>query len=164
MAVQIIDNDKGFAAILREVRKRGSLVAVGILGPKAAAPKRSKGKPAEGAKAAPTLAQVAAWNEFGTGRIPARSFIAAWFDENRVANMAFARELAALRIGRRLTYDQSLKLMGARAVGGIQKRIAAGISPANAPSTVARKGSSKPLVNTGQLRSSIAFKLIPFGG
>lgn len=111
----------------------------------------------------PTVAQVAAWQEFGTkgegGHTPARSFLGAWFDLNVQANRQFARELFFQRIRGRLTYARSLQILGAKAQGGIQKRIAAGIAPENARSTQDRKGSSTPLIDTGQLRSSISYTI-----
>jgi hypothetical protein len=59
------------------------------------------------------------------------------------------------------TSDQVLEILGQRAVGQIQERIASGIAPANAPSTVAKKGSSTPLIDTGVLRSSITYQVKP---
>jgi hypothetical protein len=47
-------------------------------------------------------------------------------------------------------------------VGQAQANISAGGSPAfapNKPATIARKRSSKPLINKGQLRSSIAHRV-----
>ncbi len=39
------------------------------------------------------------------------------------------------------------------------KAIDTGVKPANAPSTVAHKGSSKPLIDTGQLKNSIEWEI-----
>lgn len=159
------DADRGLKALTREARKHGAIAVVGLLGPKAAAPKKpGKGTdPKQQTRNPPTLAQVGAWNEFGSGNIPKRSFIGAWFDENLAPNQALARGLALMRLAGKLDYEKSLKVMIVRAVGGIQKRIAAGISPANAASTIRRKKSSKPLINTGQLRSSISGKVVNEG-
>lgn len=178
MAVhQIRDIDRGWKKLLREALRRGAYVEVGILGPKALtakghapAPrgmkKRDK-RPAAPAGARATVADVATFLHEGTSTIPARPFISGWFDENREANRRFARKLAEQRLLGADTYEGSLKKMGAYAQGGIQKRMAAGWAPPNADSTIARKGSSKPLINTGQLRSSVAFRIVNgslFGG
>jgi hypothetical protein len=48
-------------------------------------------------------------------------------------------------------------------VGVIKQRIANGIAPPNSPYTIARKGSSKPLIDTGQLRNSITYQ-VEIGG
>jgi hypothetical protein len=52
-----------------------------------------------------------------------------------------------------------MKLIGMRVVGDIQDRISDGIPPPNSPITIARKGSSKPLIDSGQLRQSISFEV-----
>ncbi len=86
-------------------------------------------------------------HEFGLG-VPQRSFIRGWFDSKQdqiradVKAFASAPEALALRLA-----------------AGCQDYIAAGVAPANAPSTIARKGSSKPLIDTGVLRSSIVGKV-----
>ena len=110
-----------------------------------------------------TMVEIGGYQEFGTATIPARSFIGAWFDENESANLAFARDLAAKRIGGKLDYRRSLELMGVKAQGGIQKRIARGIEPPLKAETIKRKGSSKPLIDTGQLRSSITYRVVTGG-
>jgi hypothetical protein len=157
---RIVDRDKGLKRIRREVVITGAVVEVGIMGPKASAPKQVH----EGEKPTPaTMVEIAGYQEFGTATIPARSFIGGWFDENEASNKAFARDLALKRLGGKLDYRRSLDLMGVRAQGGIQKRIAAGIAPPLDPATIKRKGSSKPLIDTGQLRSSITYRIASGG-
>lgn len=108
-----------------------------------------------------SVLEVAIWNEFGTDRIPERSFIRAWFDENEANCRAAVRKMLEAVLTGKYTKEQALELLAQRFVGEIQRRIAGGIGPANAPSTVAAKGSSVPLIDTGQLRSSIAYKVEP---
>jgi hypothetical protein len=106
-----------------------------------------------------TVLEVAVFNEFGTDRIPERSFIRAWFDENESRlRTALSRMMVSVIAGKR-TKEQALELLAQTCVGQIQKRIANGISPPNADSTIDRKGSDKPLVDTGQLRSSISYRV-----
>ena len=109
------------------------------------------------------MEQIAGYRGFGEPTKLARAFIGAWFDENEAANKAFARDLALKRLGGKLDFRRSLDLMGVRAQGGIQKRIAAGIAPPLDPATIKRKGSSKPLIDTGQLRSSITYRIASGG-
>jgi hypothetical protein len=92
--------------------------------------------------------------------IPKRSFIAAWFDEKAGENRVFAQKLAGMRIDGKLTAEKSLQMMGVKATGGMQRRISAGIQPPNADSTIRRKKSSKPLIDTGQLRSSLTSRVV----
>lgn len=57
-----------------------------------------------------------------------------------------------------LTMEQMLERVGAQGAATVQEAISAGIDPANAPSTVERKGSSTPLMGeTGNLRGSITY-------
>lgn len=152
--VRIQDIDHGYRHLFKEVvNNRLRLVAeVGVLGAKAAATRGAGGE---------TNADIASKHEFGVpGRIPKRSFIGGWFDENKQDNAVFAKKLARERLLGRSNINRSLQLMGARSVGGIQKRMSRGIGPANSPSTIARKGSSKPLIDTGFLRSSIAYRVV----
>lgn len=106
-----------------------------------------------------TVIQVAAWHEFGTEDIPARSFLRAYVDENQARLRAMLSALAvSVATGKRTKAD-ALEILGAKMVGEIQARIAAGIDPPLSPATIARKGSSVPLIDTGQLRSSISFRV-----
>jgi hypothetical protein len=106
-----------------------------------------------------TLLEVAIIHEFGTDKIPERSFIRAWFDENQDRCREALRVMLEVVVAGKYTKEQSLELLAQRFVGEIQKRIAAGIPPPLAQSTIDRKGSSTPLINTGQLRSGITYKI-----
>lgn len=130
----------------------GLRVDVGVMGPDAAQPHSGP----DGL----TLAGVAAVHEFGSadGRTPERSFLRATFDANRSRYAAQARRVA----GRVLAGEAPgplLEALGLGIAGDVQERIAAGIEPALAPATVARKGSSKPLIDTGRLRQSISSRV-----
>lgn len=145
--------DRGASKLLRDVKAAGATVEVGVVG-------QEGEKPATGHPEV-TVAQVAEWMEYGVpGRIPARSWLRAWIDENGPAIEARVQtETRAVIEGKR-TKAQALARVGVWAVGEIQKRIAAGIDPPNADSTIARKGSSVPLIDTGQLRSSITSRVV----
>ena len=160
MSTRVTDRDRGY----KDLRKRlfgtaNPKISVGILEADADAP--AKG----GSKDEPlTILEVAIINEFGSEdgkHPPARSFIRAWFDGARGdIQERLNKEMLGVVAGKR-TKEQALDRVGLWAVGEIQKRIAAGIDPANADSTIARKGSSTPLIDTGQLRSSISYKVEP---
>lgn len=106
-----------------------------------------------------TVIQVATWMEFGTDRAPARSFVRAWFDENQAKIREDLGVLMVSVVQGRRTKAQILELIGQRCAASIQERISAGIAPANRPSTIAQKGSSTPLIDTGQLRSSVSYQI-----
>lgn len=101
-----------------------------------------------------TVAALAEIHEFGLG-VPERSFIRAWFDQNQAEISNKLRERFREAALGKITFDVAADQFALWCQASIQKRMAAGIQPENAPSTVARKGSSKPLIDTGILRSSI---------
>ncbi len=106
-----------------------------------------------------SVLEVAVWNEFGTDRIPERSFIRAWFDENRDRCRTAMRKMLEAVVTGKYTREQAVELVAQRFVGEIQKRMSRGIPPANVQSTIEAKGSDKPLINTGQLRSAISYEV-----
>jgi hypothetical protein len=106
-----------------------------------------------------TVADVAAFNEFGLG-VPERSFIRSWADEKENENKDRLRKIGqAVVHGYISSPTQGLKRFGVLAVGEIQQRISDGISPENAESTIKAKGSSKPLIDDGIMRSKITSKV-----
>jgi hypothetical protein len=116
-----------------------------------------------------TVSQIATIHEFGkvihqprmrrTIVIPERSFLRATIDQYQAA---IARRDVLLAQGfllGKFQLRQAMELLGTYVVGLIKQRIADGILPRNADSTIARKRSSKPLIDTGQLRNSITYKV-----
>lgn len=57
------------------------------------------------------------------------------------------------------TLEQALNRVGVIAVAEVQQYMTKLRSPANAPSTVAKKGSSNPLIDSGALRQSVDYKV-----
>jgi hypothetical protein len=111
-----------------------------------------------------TMLELGTIHEFGTDTIPERSFIRAWFDEEEPElRIKFAELMKSVVEGKR-TKDEILELMGLYCVGRIQARMSEGVPPPNAPSTVARKHSSTPLIDTGILRSSVSYRVVDGGG
>lgn len=153
MQVKITDRDHGYKAFLAKMaeasKERG--ITVGIHAAEGSAP-------VPGGKGT-TLVEVGTWNEFGTDSIPSRSFIREWFDEYLPLNTDAKRKLMRQVVEGRRDVPWVLRTLGVLFVGQIQQRIAQGIDPANAESTIARKGSDTPLINTGQLRSGITYEV-----
>lgn len=101
------------------------------------------------------LATVAAANEFGTDRIPERSFLRSTMAEEREKIAAItAAEAKAILEGRR-TVETSLALIGMYAASRIQAKIQSHPPPPNAPATIEKKGSSGTLVDSGNLMQSV---------
>jgi hypothetical protein len=103
------------------------------------------------------LAVIGAVQEFGSadGRIPERSFLRVPLHQN-TDNIKKGFSSLAGKVSRgEISAFQMLDQIGARAAGYCKEAIEAGIQPANAPSTVKRKGSATPLIDTGVLRNAI---------
>jgi hypothetical protein len=141
--------DHGAKALQSRLRAQQTAVEVGIIGAKAG---EEKG-------AGITVSDVAMWAEYGLGQ-PQRSWLRGWIEENQSELGALMRRESVAIAKGQSTKPRSLARIGLWIQGGIQQRIANGIAPENAPSTIDRKGSSTPLIDTGQLRSSISSRVV----
>ena len=148
--VKITVVDHGYKVLMESVAglSEPTSIAVGVLE-----------RDAQTEDGAVTVLDVGTWNEFGTVGIPSRSFIRDWVDGNRKRAQGILKKLLQRVIAGELTEDAALEQFGAWAKGEIQARIARGVPPPNAASTVKRKGSSTPLIDTGILRSSIDYEV-----
>lgn len=145
----VTDRDLGWKAIKREVeRAQRREVAVGIL---------QGSTDSEGT----SIAEYATYNEFGTGDVPSRPFMAMSFDENVAAiNSDFNRQSKRLVAGE-VTAEQALTIIGQKHAGRVQNTITGrNILPALAPSTIAaKKGSTKTLVDTGAMVDAVQIEI-----
>ena len=103
------------------------------------------------------VTNVAAWNEFGTSRIPERPFF-------RQAIQGADKDLLPILVEnvdpRTMSVDRrTAGLVGQAMQGRIQRSITTLRRPGNAPSTIEAKGSSNPLIDTGFLRQSVTWKM-----
>ena len=107
------------------------------------------------------LRVYASANEFGTrdGHIPERSFIRSAIDMNAPQINRRADEVWAQIMDGAITMNAGLGLMGEFIQRLITTRITELKMPPNAESTIARKGSSNPLIDTGRMRQSIRWQL-----
>lgn len=153
MSVRVVDRGADeLVARIRALRNAKASVRVGVLSD---APKKER----EGATGKYSLLEVAAVHEFGAPRagIPARSFIRGTIDERTEDIARLERAVLAKVVAGDIALKPALDAIGAKVAGWIQQRIAAGIEPALSPATVAKKKSSTPLVDTGQLRSAVSW-------
>ena len=108
------------------------------------------------------VAAVAAWNEFGTKRdgeqhIPERPFFRQAIAEMQDGIVNILKAGIDPKVG---VVDQQLaNRIGAYAQGQVQKSITKLDEPPNAPSTVAAKGSSNPLIDKGTMRQAVTWKV-----
>ncbi|MBA3841182.1 MAG: hypothetical protein H0X39_00925 [Actinobacteria bacterium] len=105
-----------------------------------------------------SIAEIAAFHEFGTSTIPERSFLRSTFYGHGADGLkAMCAKLVAAIIAGKMDETQALGLLGTWAAAEVKKTIRSNIAPALAPETIARKGSSVALVDTGQLINAITF-------
>lgn len=156
MTARVSVTDRGADGLLSRLRRAaGARVRVGVLEEATKATREEEGSPL-------TLLEVAAIHEFGApaAGIPQRSFIRAGVDTQLAEIQRVQRALAGQTIRGATTLDVALDRLGAKVAALLQNRIAAGIDPPNSPATIARKGSSKPLVDTGQLKAAITWRVL----
>ena len=118
----------------------------------------------------PSVAEIAAWNEFGTKnadgsqRIPPRPFMRQSVEkyESQIQKMV-ALQLEAMAKGE-ATADQAMRNIGALQVGLIQHEIRDGGFTPNAESTIKQKGSAQPLIDEGHMRQSVHYVVKPREG
>ena len=143
------DRDLGFRRIVTNLKAfDGVELVIGVL--------RNSGRETNGTD----LVDVAFYNEFGTRHIPSRPFVRIASDEHGDEWQTLAEKgLTAITEGR-MSRKQVLDLVGLRAKADVQKVFGdkTKLQP-NAPATVARKGSSAPLIDTGRLRQSINYRI-----
>lgn len=106
-----------------------------------------------------TMATLGAVHEFGTDTVPARP----WLQNGFESGLKDYEDILAEGVNETLTkgadIKASLNQVGVFAVGMVQAFITELKTPANKPKTIARKGSSNPLIDSGAMRSSVNYKL-----
>ncbi len=92
-------------------------------------------------------------------RIPERSFLRSTFDKNALTYAGLLQKQVGRVIDGDATPEQAVGIVGEKYLADIRNAINAGIPPKLARSTVRRKGSSKQLIDTSQLKQSITVKV-----
>lgn len=107
--------------------------------------------------------QLAAIHEFGTSAIPARPFIGPPIAAAKEESFALIADAARVALATQdiAVYKRRLGLLGEKLSSSIRAYVTggAGVAPPNAPSTVRAKGSSRPLVDTGQMIRSVTYEV-----
>lgn len=168
-----------YAELMKDVEKlNGSFVKVGFptgkggisVSPGSPSTTGSGHKPWENMS---EVARIAVWLEFGVPKknahegtkrafmefwqIPPRPFFREAIDKNRDALKDFMGRISADVMVGKLTPHQALESVGIWMQDKVKRSITTGDWKPNAPSTVERKGSSKPLIDSGQMRNSVTF-------
>ena len=101
------------------------------------------------------VAMVAFWNEFGTLKIPMRPFMRNALAKNKVKWVGFIKNQLMTGLSAETAFNRTGEIVR----GDIVKSLTNLSPPPNSPYTIKRKGSSKPLIDTGLLRSSITYEV-----
>jgi hypothetical protein len=101
-------------------------------------------------------AQVAAMVEYGAATAPPRPAL-----RNMISNKSPDWAPTATKLLQANNYDthKTLDQMGALIAGEFVEAVKEGYPPANAPSTIAKKGFDKPWTDTGHLANSVTWKV-----
>ena len=110
-----------------------------------------------------TIAEVAAYNEFGSSDTPERPFMRQSF-ENHESELQAACDAANRLVSSGGSADQALQQIGVVAKGLVQDEIVNGGFAPNAESTIKKKGSEQPLIDTGTMRQAVNFVVKQRGG
>ncbi len=153
MSVTVKTDDKVWRKMLntiQEIRTSDAHARVGVFG-------------GSGAEDGFTMVELAAVHEFGSkdGHTPERSFIRRTFQikQDRLAKMI--AKLTTALLANRVNWQTALKILGDFGATEVKNTIRDGqVEPPLAASTIAAKGSSKPLVDTGQLIGSITWQVM----
>lgn len=101
------------------------------------------------------VASVASFNEYGTAKIPPRPFF-----RNAIAkNSNKWNDILTNELRNSVDVELAYNRVGEVAKGDIVESIMQTNTPPNSPLTIAKKKSSKPLVDTSFMRSSVNYKV-----
>jgi len=110
-----------------------------------------------------TMIGLASIHELGLGGLPQRSFIRAGIEHHADAIGAVQNKLVRKIFAGELGGAVAAEVLGQYGVGRVRDYVfthALDGAWANAPSTIARKGSDRPLVDTGRLMASISYQVV----
>jgi hypothetical protein len=179
----IQDKDLGLAEIRKNIAALASMaVKAGIVESEGTKKRKKEGESTE----TPTIAQYAAWNEYGVKgkkkmwRIPPRPFIRGWTDNKTENIKATQKRVAGKVIDGKWDADDAIMRLGEYAQDGIKTYIRTGTFTENHDITInglrkkdgsyvlgkdglpliKGKGSDKPLIDTGTMRNSVRYEVV----
>jgi len=106
-----------------------------------------------------SIAEYAAFNEFGTRTIDERPFMRKTFDDNLANYNKLIERLFKGMLGGKLDAKMAFKILGQQTEDDMKNTIMTGNFKSNSDYTVAKKGSSRPLIDTGTMRNSIRYEV-----
>jgi hypothetical protein len=157
VSFEIKDIDRTAGLIAELTVLNAATVKVGVLGD---SPKNAR----HGEEGHATNALIAAAHEFGTDDIPRRPFLAPALDKGAKKITDAQAEMIGKVLDGTMLAEQALGLLGELGVSLVKAEIRSGPPPPLEPSTVAAKGSSHPLIDSGQMLASVTYKIVRVGG
>lgn len=108
-----------------------------------------------------STALIAAVHEFGAPDkgIPERSFMRTSLEQNRNKRKTLNEQNLKKVLNGGMSVDAALGQLGLMASSDIKEQIKNGSFTPLKAATIKRKGSSKPLIDTGQMRQSVTYEL-----
>lgn len=98
-------------------------------------------------------------NEYGTSKIPERPFMRSTADEKQENWSALMDKIVEGVTKGDFEVERKIGLVGEQMVNDIKEKISSNVPPPLNPATIKRKGSSRTLIDTGNMRNSITFKI-----
>lgn len=149
-----VRRDNGLLDRIRLVARRYTTkVEVGYFGNQMHRPSITSGS--SGRIAISDLARI---HEHGLG-VPKRAFVEPALQLNKAKYLRYVGKQITPIIRRRQTMNNVWQTLGAMAVADVQKYMLTASFKPLAPATIRRKGSSKPLIDTGQMSQSITYRV-----
>lgn len=106
----------------------------------------------------PSIVDIAIWNNFGTStNTPERNFMDHAVLDIKREFFKDSREALKSILNGTIDIDKFLNIEGAKAAGIVQDSITELREPPNAESTIKRKKSDNPLIDTGKMRQSVTY-------
>ena len=103
--------------------------------------------------------EYANYNEFGTVHIPERSFIRSTAREIKPKLVELGQRAIKGIVNGQPSLEPALNIIGQTTQRSIQAKIASNVPPALNPKTIARKGSSVTLIDSGRMRQSVTYEV-----
>lgn len=103
------------------------------------------------------LCDIALYNELGTSNAPSRPFMRDAIDKHKDEIDKFLDAQFGLLANGKTDAETMMQSIGVFLKGIVQREMVEGDFVPNAPSTIRRKHSDKPLIDTGRMRQSVNF-------
>lgn len=106
-----------------------------------------------------TVAQIAAVQEFGNSHVHERSFMRSALARNAKQFKRLTKKVALQVMDGKVGKNKGLGILCQWVIDRFANEIESSVPPPNAPSTIARKGSSHTLIDSGQMKNSLDWEI-----